>query len=85
MEEFKADILVPNKKRRFFFHLLLEFLLNSKEHLQLLREHVLNWYYQNINVIEDYNGGRSYGLEVLTYEERQEFKKYMNASKMPQP
>jgi hypothetical protein len=61
-----------------------EFLLTSKEHWLLLREHVLNWYYCNLNVAEDNNGGRSYGLECLTYKEIQEFKRNIQASKISQ-
>ncbi|HEX8331745.1 MAG TPA: hypothetical protein VF622_03940 [Segetibacter sp.] len=59
-----------------------EFLLISKEHWQHLREHVMNWYYLNLNVSEDNNGGRSYGLECLNYNEIQEFKKHIHTLKI---
>ncbi len=59
----------------------IEFLLNSFEHWQLLREQVLHWYRKNINISESGNSGRTYGLESLLYSEIQEFKKQIHTSK----
>ncbi len=52
-----------------------EFLLETQEHWQQLRSHVISWYRRNIKVIENAGGGRSYGLEILNYSQIQEFKK----------
>jgi len=57
-----------------------EFLLSSKAHWGELREHVISWHCRNLNVLEDSNGGKTYGLKFLSYKEIQEFKKYLQAA-----
>lgn len=59
-----------------------EFFLTSREHWVLLRQHVLSWYCRDMNIIEDMNGARTYGLEYLNYKEIQAFKKNLQVSKM---
>jgi hypothetical protein len=52
-----------------------EFMLESQEHWNALREYVISWYRKHILIEESVNGSKSYGLEVLMYSQIQEFKK----------
>lgn len=52
-----------------------EFMLESQEHWNALREYVISWYQKHILIDESVNGSKSYGLEVLMYAQIQEFKK----------
>jgi hypothetical protein len=58
-----------------------EFLLNSKEHWECLREHVMSWYKKGIEFSENSGGGKTYGLMSLNYSEIQEFKKQVETLK----
>ncbi len=52
-----------------------QFLLRSKEELIILGEYLTELYLNNVAFNETVNGGKSYGLEHLNYNDIQEYKK----------
>lgn len=59
----------------------IEFLLTTQEHWCQLREYVVQWHRDGINLKEANAAGKTYGLQTLNYKEIQKYKQQVQNAK----